>query len=168
LSDETMGPLDLSGADLTGFDPVPSGPYKVEVFEFTPTKIDKEDGKLPEGTPGYAVQLKIVGDTEGNEGEDYEFNNRRVFTRFYFPGEGYDKSKASRMKGIFVKFLVALGYDETEVMSGAFTVDPDDVVDRECVATLGYQPEQGGYPAQNKVNAWKSLQEVAASSTGLL
>jgi hypothetical protein len=163
-----MGPLDLSGADLTGFEPVPSGQYKVEVFEFKPTKIDSDKGQLPEGTPGYACQLKVIGDTEGNEGEEYEYYNRRAFTRFYFPPAGYDKGKAARMKGIFVKFLIAIGYDETEVMSGAFVVDPDDVVDRECVATLGIQPEQGGYPAQNKVNAWKSLQEVAASSTGLL
>jgi len=163
-----MGPLDLSGADLTGFDPVPSGQYKVEVFEFKPVKIDKEDGKLPEGTPGYAVQLKVVGDTEGAEGEDYEYFNRRVFTRFYLPGGDYDKSKAARMKGMFVKFLLAVGYDEAEVTGGAFSVDPDDVVDRECVATLGIQPEQGGYPAQNKVNSFKSLQEVAASSSGLI
>lgn len=165
---EGMGPLNLSDADTTGFDPVPSGQYKVEVFECKPVKIESEDGKLPEGTPGYAVQLKVIGDTEGNEGEEYEYYNRRAFTRFYLPGEGYDKSKAQRMKGMFVKFLLAIGYEESEVMSGEFNFDPSDAEDREAVATLGIQPEQGGYPVQNKVNGMKSLQEVAATSTGLL
>ncbi len=170
LSDDAMGPLDLSGADTTGFDPVPSDQYKVEVFECKPVKIEKEDGKLPEGTPGFAVQLKIIGDTDGNEGEDYKFYNRRAFTRFYLPAadSGYDATKASRMKGMFVKFLLAIGYTEEEVMSGSFSFDPSDAEDRECIAVLGYQPEQGGYPAQNKVNGFKSLSEVAAASSGLM
>lgn len=168
MSDMGTGPLNLSDADTSGFDPVPSDQYKVEIFECKPVKIEKEDGKLPEGTPGYAVQVKIIGDTEGNEGEDYEYYNRRAFTRFYLPGGEYDKSKAQRMKGMFVKFLVAIGYDEAEVMSGEFSFDPSDAEDREAIAVLGIQPEKDGYPAQNKVNNWKSLAEVTASSSGLI
>lgn len=166
---EQNGPLDLSGADTTGFDPVPSGQYKVEVLEFKPTSIAEDtEGKLPPGTPGYAVQLKIVGNAEGDEGEDYEYFNRRVFTRFYLPDETYDKTKGARMKGMFVKFLTAVGYEESEVMSGTFQLDPDDVEGREAIATLGIQPEQGGYPAQNKVNSMKSLSEATATASGLM
>lgn len=169
MSENTMGPLDLSGADLTGFDPMPGGQYKFEVFECKPVSIaDDTEGKLPPGTPGYAVQLKIIGDTEGNEGEEYEYYNRRSFTRFYFPPADYDKSKAARMQGMFVKFLLAIGYEEAEVMGGSFSFDPDDAVDREGIVTLGLQPAKDGYPAQNKVNGFKSLSEAAATATGLL
>ena len=164
-----MGPLNLSDADTSGFDPVPSGQYKVEVFEASRTKITKDDGKLPQDTPGIKIQFKILGDNAGDEGEEYEFYNRRAFNNYWLPGADYSDVQAGRrMRGMFVNLLKALGYEEEEVMSGEFDLDVDDLNGRECIATLGIQPEKGGYPAQNKVNGVKSLEEAAATSSGLL
>lgn len=168
---EAMGPLNLSDADTSGvsFEVIPSGTkVKAEVFEITPIKIEKEDGKLAYGTPGYKVQAKIL-----NEGEGSKYYNRRVFNNFWIPGNDYDKEKGAKMRGMFVNFLTAIGYSKEEVMGGAFTVDEDDIQGREFVLVVGVrraQKDEDGneiYPAQNTFLGTKSLAEagVAAAST---
>lgn len=168
MSEEGMGPLNLSDADTSGFDPLPSETYKAEIFKVTKRTIgDDTEGKLPPGTAGVSVQFKIIGNGDlTEEGEDYEYYNRRVFNNFWLPGEDYDKSKGAKMKGMFVRFLVAIGYEESEVMSGNFDPDFDDMEDRECLVTLG--PPNKGYDS-NTVRGIKPLGDaVPAGGSGLI
>lgn len=161
---EALGPLNLSDADTTGFEPIPSGTeVRAEVFEATTVSIEKEDGKLPQGTPGVKIQAKIL-----NEGEGSQYFNRRVFNNYWLPGEGYDNDKAAKMKGMFVNFLIAIGYEKDEVMGGSFNLDLDDMQGREFILRVGVQPAREGYPAQNTFLATKSLAEGAVPSSALL
>lgn len=163
-TDETMGPLNLADADLSGFEPIPSGTeLKMEVFEIKKTKIEKDDGKLPQDTPGYVVQIKVL-----NEGEESQYYNRRIFDRFYLPGAGYDQDKAKKMRGRFVSFLLGVGYPQDEVMGGAFKFDEDDAQGREFIGRVGVNPAKGDYEASNKIVAYKTLAEGAVPSSELL
>lgn len=169
---EGIGPLNLSDADTTqpSFEVIPSGrTLRAEVFDITPTKIEKEGGTLAQGTPGYKVQVKVL-----NEGEGSEFYNRRIFNNYWLPGEDHDKEKAAKMRGMFVNFLVALGYSKEEVMSGSFSVDEDDIRGREFAVVTGVQParkdEEGNelYPAQNTIRGVKTLEEAGKATTSSL
>src|SRR6266550_7559486 len=112
--------LDLSGAKLGQFDVIPSNWYDAVVFQVDDIEIDKEDGKLPMGTPGYNIQFSIDGG---------EYDNRRVFNRFYFPKQGeYDETKRQTMIGRFADFLVAAGYAEKDITSGKFKFDREEIV----------------------------------------
>jgi hypothetical protein len=78
---EGMGPLDLSDADTSGIEPIPSGTeLKAEVFQFEPTSIKNEGGKMEVGTPGFKVQARIINDGEGSQ-----YYNRRVFNNYWLP-----------------------------------------------------------------------------------
>lgn len=170
---EGVGPLNLSDADTTefSFDLMPSGlKIRCEVFEISKVFIEKDDGKLPQGTLGYKVQFKVL-----NEGEGSKWYNRRMFNNFWIPGEGYDKEKGAKMRGMFVNFLVAVGYDKAEVMSGTFDANEDDIEGRELVVVVGRKSatKDGDgneiYPAQNVPMGYKTLAEGgAAEGTGLL
>lgn len=161
---EGMGPLDLSDADTTGIEPIPSGTkLRAEVFEISTVKIEKEDGKLAFGTPGYKIQARIL-----NEGAESQYYNRRVFNNYWLPGNDYDKEKGAKMRGMFVNFLTAIGYDEKEVMGGSFVVDENDIQGREFILTVGVQPARGIYQAQNTFLATKSLEEGAVPSSQLM
>ena len=162
---EGMGPLDLSDADTSGIEPIPSGTeLKAEVFQFERVSITKDGGKMAQGTPGYKVQARIL-----NEGEGSQYYNRRVFNNYWLPGPDYDKDKGSKMRGMFVNFLVAIGFDKDEIMSGSFQLpDSSELEGREFILRVGVQPAREGYPAQNTFLATKSLSEAAESSSGLL
>lgn len=125
-----MSTLDLSGASLGAFDTIPSNWYDASVFEVKPIEIEKEGGTLAVGTEGYNVQFKIEGG---------EYDNRRVFNRFYLPKEGEhpDETKRKTMLGRFGDFLKAAGYSEKEITSGKFKFDPDDVQSRELRISVG-------------------------------
>lgn len=150
------GTLDLSGADTRG-SAMPSGTYDATVFEVTAVEIDKPDGKLPLGTPGINVQFKVDGG---------EYDNRRAFSRFYFPAENsdYDADKRKKLLGMFARFLMAIGYEESEVMGGGFELNPEDMVSRECRITVGYDAEY----ESNPVKSIKPRQAVTAGEGGLL
>lgn len=145
-----MSVLDLSGADLKGFDPVPSGVYAATVYdaEWKETK-GGENAKLPAGTAMLSVQFKI--DDVTIDGTEYK--NRRVFGQYPLPGAdaiaaGYDADKADKLKGSFVKMLVAIGYDEKKVMGGKFNLDIEDMKGRECTVVVGrqeYPPNSGEF-----------------------
>lgn len=162
---EGMGPLDLSDADTSGIEPIPSGTeLKAEVFQFEPTSIKNEGGKMEVGTPGFKVQARIL-----NEGEGSQYYNRRVFNNYWLPGGSYDQEKAKKMRGMFVNFLVAIGYDKDEVMGGSFAIpEASDVEGREFILRVGVQPAREGYPAQNTFLATKSLAEASSAASGLL
>lgn len=156
-----LGPLNLSDADTSGFDPMPSATYAAEVFEVKKRTIaDDTEGKLPPGTPGLAIQFKIV---EG--GEEGEYFNRRVFNNYWIPGSDFDENKGKKLKGMLVRFLVAIGYTEEEVMGGSFEIDPDDMEGRECAVVLG--PPSKGFTS-NQVNGVKPIGDHAATASGLL
>lgn len=121
--------LDLSGAKLGQFDLVPPNWYEASVYAVEDVEIEKEDGKLPQGTPGKNIQFKIEGG---------EYDNRRVFNRFWLPADGtYDADKRMTMLGRFADFLKAAGFSEKELTSGKFKFDPEDIVGREMRISVG-------------------------------
>lgn len=150
-----MSTLDLSGADLKGFDPLPAGQYNAEVFS---VKMEETQGggKLPAGTPRLNVQFRI---TEG------EYENRRVFGGYIIPPNDYEK--AAIMKGMFVRFLIAVGYDEKKVTSGKWTFDADDFPGRACVVTVAVEPKRND-PGEmtNVVKAVKAPGSATGNSGG--
>jgi hypothetical protein len=161
--------LDLSTADTSGFDPVPSGRYNVRIHEgsWSETKGKTEhnpDAKMPAGQPILKLQLRI---------QDEPYVNRVVFDQFVFPPNDYDKTKRDRMLGSFVRFLVAAGYDESEVKSKKFKLEGliEDLQGRELVASVGQtkdlvDPEN----MVNNVKGYKKAGEAvgSTSTSGLL
>jgi hypothetical protein len=151
--------LDLSGADLRGFEPIPSGQYNAEIVE---VKMEETQGgpnaKLPAGTPRVNVRFRVT---------DGEFEGRNVFNSYTLPPADYEK--AAIMKGMFVRFLIAVGYDEKKVTSGKWTFDADDFPGRSCTVTVAQEPKRGGDGEMiNVVKAVKPLGEGASSGGGLL
>src|SRR5438105_3660881 len=110
------GPLDLSNADLTGFDPLEPGRYNAEVFDIAMDAVKNADGtgKMPTGTP--MVKFEFVLTEEPNV-------NRHLWAQFVIPPKDYDKSKAAKMKGMLARAFIGLGESEEKVLSKDF--DPD-------------------------------------------
>jgi hypothetical protein len=154
-------PLDLSGADVKGFDPIPAGVYDATVFkaEMQETKGGPE-AKMPAGTPRLNVQFRLAAE----EGEP--FYNRRFFTSYTFPPADYDKAKAAKMQGMFVRFLTAIGYEEKKVMGGKFNLDVEDLAGRECRIVVALKPKYGGAEGEfdNEVKGVKSRNAENTSS----
>jgi len=125
-----LSTLDLSGASLGAFDTIPSNWYDASVFEVKEIEIEKEGGVLALGTKGYNVQFKIEGG---------EYDNRRVFNRFYLPtpDQHPDQQKRNTMLGRFGDFLKAAGYSEKDITSGKFKFDAEDIVGRELRISVG-------------------------------
>jgi len=167
LAEGISGPLDLSDADTSGFDPIPSATYKMEIVEGKEDKVKGEDGALPKGWPCLNVQFRVPEDAD-------EYANRRVFNRYYpVVPEGHDPDKAKKLKGMFLSFLIAAGYDEEELRSGSWEFDPDDLPGRELFITVRYVPanDEKGWAAQNRVTGVKSLaagMATAGEGAGLL
>lgn len=149
--------LDLSGADTSGFDPVPAGRYNVHVHK---TEMDqtKNEGKLPAGTPLVKVQLKI---------QDGECEGRLIFDQFVLPPAGYEKQAI--MLGFLVRFLVALGYDESKVKSKGFNLQNlQDLHGKEAVVTVSYEKAKEGssYSDRNVVKGYKPAGSEIGTSAG--
>lgn len=157
--------LNLEGADLSGFDPLPSGQYYAAVFEASieATK-GGEDAKLPKDTPMINVQWKVFGRVgEDEQGEESPYFNRRQFSRFIIAPSGYEKKKV--MDGLLARFLIAIGYSEEEVTSNNFDPDLEDFVGREAIITVGQYEYEG--ETRNRVRGVKPPM-VAESGSGLL
>lgn len=150
--------LNLAGADTTGFDVLPSGKYAAKVYEVDPCEIEKEGGKMPQGTPGYNVQFRLEGG---------EYDGRYVWNRYWMPGDDYDATKGARMKGMFVRFLVALGFPEKDITSGKFKLDLEDLKGRDCVVQVG-QNEYDGETRNNVKNVRAAGEATGSTSNGLL
>ena len=157
---EDLGTLNLADADTTGgdFEPLKAGTYDMHVHDVKMVEIEHDNGKLPQGTPGYNIQFRVDGG---------KYDNRVVFKRYYLPPEGYDAEKRKKSLGIFVNFLVAMGYDKAEVMSGSYSVDVEDWIGRTLKVTVKVRPadEDKGYAAQNEVTSVKAI-TAAGSSLG--
>lgn len=158
--------LDLTGADTSGFDAMDAGTYDAVVFkaEMQETK-GGPNAKLPAGTPKLNIQFKI---TEG--GEDGKYFNRRQFTSYTFPPADYDKDKAAKMKGMLVRFLVAIGYEEKKVTAGKFNLDVEDLTGRECRIVVAKKPKYQGEPGEmdNEVKGVKAPGSGGSSGGGLI
>ena len=135
MSSNEFGPLNLSDADMKGFDPLEPGRYNAEVFEITMDAVKNATGagKMPAGTPMMKVQFKIT---------DEEYANRRVWTQFVIPPKDYDKSAAAKMKGMLARFFIALGTPEEEVLNKNFSPDFGDYVGEPCVITVAKEPKK--------------------------
>jgi hypothetical protein len=129
------GPLNLSDADLSGFEPLNPGRYNAEVFEITmdAVKNTSGEGKMPAGTPMVKVQFKLT---------DESVENRRVFTQFVIPPKEYDKAKASKMKGMLARFFIATGDSEETVLNKDFDPDFENYKGRPVVVVLGKEPKK--------------------------
>ena len=163
-----MGVLDLSGADTSGFDAIPSGRYFCSVFkaEMRETK-GGENAKVPAGTPLINIQWQVhhpVG-----EPENAEYENRRVFSSYVVPPKEHDKEKAAKMKGMIVRLLVALGYEESEVTDKKFDLDLEDLVGRDADVTVGQRPSYNDPEVQeNVVKGVRPAGSASPASAGLL
>lgn len=151
-----MSTLDLSGADLKGFTPVPAGSYPCRVFEASMGETGG-GGKLPQGTPKLMLTFVV---TEG------EYEKRRFWGNYSIPPNDYEN--AATLKGMLVRALTALGYDEKKLTSGKFQLDVDDIVGRECVVTVKVEPRFGGEEGEmtNTVTGIKPAGSATGSSKG--
>jgi len=132
-----MGLLDLSGSDLSGFEPLEPGRYNARVFDISLDAV-KNAGKVPVGTPMIKIQYKLTGNEHMGEG----LENRRVWQQFVVPPKDYDQQKAAKMNGMIARFFIALGESEETVRSKKFDPDFEDYKDRECVVVLGKEPKK--------------------------
>lgn len=166
MSDSGQGPLNLSDADTSGFAPLEAGRYPAEVFEakWDAVKNTSGTGRLPAGTPCVKVQFKIT-DPDLKEARGYE---PRVFAQYNIPGPDYDKGKASKMKGMFVNFLVALGEDESKVKTAKYNLDLEDLLGRECVVVISKEQkkDQNGNLIEDEYNNPVKGVKPAGTATG--
>ena len=169
----TAGPLDLSGADLKGFEALDAGRYDAEVFEmiWDIVKNASGKGKLPAGTPMLKVQFKLLNPMIGGETIDQD---RRVFGQYPVPPKDYDKQKAAIMNGMIARLFIGLGDTEETVKSATFEPDLQDYISRPCVVTISKDPKKDATGAivegefNNPVKGVKPAGSGAGINTGLL
>jgi hypothetical protein len=145
--------LDLSGADTSGFEPVPVGSYNATVYEVEASETTGT-GKLPAGVPMVKVQFAI---------QDEPYVNRRVFNNFVLPNASQHENSA-RFLGTFVNFLVGVGEDEAKIKKSGFKMENlKDLEGRECVIRVKIGKTTEEYPdPQNQLVGVKP----AGSPTG--
>lgn len=128
--------LDLSGADTSGFEPVPPGSYNATVYEIEATETSGS-GKLPAGVTMIKVQFAI---------QDEPYENRRVFNNFVLPKPDEHENSA-RFMGTFVNFLKGLGEDEDKLKAKGFDLSKlDSLVGKECVIRVRIGKPTDEYP----------------------
>lgn len=172
MSDEGVGPLDLSGADLSGFEALDSGRYNAEVVEVNWDAVKNPGGKTPIGTPILKVKVRVLEPRINDEVIDQE---RFAWAQYVKPPNDYDPKKKATMNGFIVRFFVGLGFTEEEIMSGNFDPDFDDLKGTATVVTLGKEAKKDGTGEviegefNNPIKGFKPAGSIAAtSSSGLL
>jgi hypothetical protein len=157
-----MSVLDLSGADTSGFDPIPSGTYNVRVERAEWGEVS-EQSELLAGAPRLNIGFVV---TDG----DYE--GRWVWNGFIVPPESYDETKAARMKGFLVNFLdAAQVIDKSDEKSlKKLNMDVGDLIGRELSVRVARKPRsRGSSEMVNAINGYHKLGELAeAGTSGLL
>lgn len=138
MSDTGFAPLDLGDADTSGIEAIDAGRYPavLDDLQMDTVKNTSGRGSLEAGTPMIKARFRITQEINGS-------TNRKVFNNYYpILPKGYDKTKAARLKGMFVNFLVALGEDEDAVRAKGYELDRDELIGRECVVTVGKEQKQ--------------------------
>lgn len=165
-----VGPLDLSGADLKGFDALDAGRYDAEIVEVSWDAVKNTDGKgkVPAGTPMLKVQFRILEPMLDGEPVDQD---RRVFTQYANPPKDYDAKKRAVMQGMIARFFIAVGFTEEQVKSNKFDPDFEDLKGRACVVTLSKylypdNPETGEW--RNQVKGVKPAGSGVGTGSALL
>lgn len=126
--------LDLSNADLKGFEIIPSGWKDAVIYEVTDVAVENDTGKLPVGTPGINIQFKLDGG---------EHDGRFLWNRYWFAPADYDPQKKRTLDGMFARMLLAAGFSEKEVTSGKFKLENDALVSRELQVNVGQYTYDG-------------------------
>ncbi len=160
---EFGGVLDLSSADTKGFEALPSGTYDSELFDWKVVGTKGRPGSaLPAGTPMLKVQFKVIEDP---------YENRRLFDQFVIPPNDYDPEKRDKMLGMMVRFLVAMGMEESDVKSKKFNLaEAMDALQGEPVrVTCGREPKynQEDLPESEKEydNPVKGYKRIGTEAT---
>lgn len=163
-----MGLLNLSDADLSGFEPLEPGRYNAKVFEMTmdAVKNTSGEGKMPAGTPMVKIQFRLT--------DEGPLNNRAVWVTYVIPPADYDAGKAAKMKGMLARTFIALGDSEEAVRDKKFEPDFEDYKGRECVVVIGKEPKRtrdgdiidGEF--NNPVKGVKPAGSIITTSGGLL
>jgi len=156
-------PLNLSDADLSGFEAIDPGRYNAEVFEMSWDAVKNAGGKTPVGTPMLKIQFRLTD--EGVE-------NRRVFTQYVVPPADYDPKKKATMNGMIAQYFIALGFTEEQVKDKKFNPDFEDLKGREVVVVLGREQKkdrdgnlvEGEF--NNPVKGVKPAGSIASGSSG--
>jgi hypothetical protein len=158
------------------FEAIPAGKYWAEVFDAEDRETKGSEGaKLPKGTPMIWLHFKILGKVGEDDGpnEESEYYNRRVFRTLVIPpakiaGKPYEHFK--KMNGQIVRCLTALGYEESEVTSGDFELDVNDLVERQVVLSVKRKPRRGTDDEyDNEVAGFRNVNDVqAGAESGLL
>lgn len=162
------GLLDLSDADLKGFEALEPGRYPAVVHEIT-MDATKNDGATPKGTRMIKVQFRINAPDATPP-----IKNRAVWTQFVVPPKNHPAEKAQKMKGMIARFFIALGESEDTVRSKNFDPDFEDYKGRECVVTISKEqkldrdknPIEGEF--NNPVKGIKPAGSDTGASGGLL
>lgn len=124
--------LDLSTADTRG-NYMEAG-WKEAVISGAEIVYTKNAaGNLPLNTPGINVQFTIDGG---------QYNDRKVWNRYWFPPASYDKEKRDRTLGMFVNFLGELGYDKDQIKTEGFSLERvEELVGKECRVNTRYDED---------------------------
>jgi len=145
--------LNLEEQEIRGFEPLPSGWYRVMVDGWSeeygngnPIAIKKEDGEIPKGTKGTGWQLNVVDDS------DYEgrvlFNNM-----WHHPSSG----------GFWKAFYKATGVFSEEELSKPMDIlaQRDRIVDvgAEMYCRVKVRKATEQYDASNKIVGFMSTEE---------
>lgn len=124
--------LDLSSADTSG-NKMESGWKEAVVSGAEIVYTKNASGNLPLNTPGINVQFTIDGG---------QYDNRKVWNRYWFPPADYDPEKRDRTLGMFVNFLGALGYDKDAIKANGFDLSTvEELVGKECRVNTRYDEE---------------------------
>jgi hypothetical protein len=158
--------LDLAGADLTGsdFEAIPSGWYHCSVADIRPVTVKNDGGKLPKGTPGINVHLKVA---EG------EYKNRMVFRNLYMaPAKVGNKpyEHKATMDRILGQFFVCIGFTSDQVTSAGFDPDVEDLKGRELLVSVGQKPKYNAPDGvmDNEVKGFRPLSSDSGSGGSLI
>lgn len=156
-----MSVLDLSGADTSGFEALPTGVYNANVYEVEMTEVSGS-GKLPAGTPMVKVQFRVK--------EDEEHGGHPFWTNYPLPDKSYEN--AAKTIGNFVNFVAAVtGESSDKIKSKGFDLTKLKTLEgKECVVRVTreeYPKDSGDYT--NRVKGVKPAgSAVGAKAPGLM
>jgi hypothetical protein len=156
------------------FEALPPGKYFATIFDAEDRETQGgENAKMPEGTPMIFCHFMLTGKVgEELQGEDSPFYNRRAFRNLVIPPDDYDEKKRKSMNGMIVALYRAVGYTQEQITSGDFTVDTEDLIEKDLVIQLNRRKNKLSGEMENNVVGFFSVEAAAgadaAASTGVL